>query len=117
MKPHWTQFVRGQRKERGTMNKLEAAYAAHLEERKLLGEVLWYSFEAVTFKLGEGCRFTPDFLVMTADGYLECHETKGFWADDAKVKIKLAAEKFPFRFVAMTKVAKKHGGGWKETEF
>lgn len=99
------------------MNKTEEAYAAYLEGRKILGEVLWFAFEGVTFKLGEACRYTPDFIVMTGAGFLECHECKGFWADDAKVKIKLAAEKFPFRFVAVKRRAKKDGGGWEETEF
>lgn len=115
-RPHWTTFVRGRRKA-GEMNKTEAAYASHLEGRKLLGEVIWFAFEAVTFKLAADCRFTPDFIVQLADGVLEVHEAKGFWADDAKVKIRIAADKFPFRFVAVKRIAKKDGGGWKEQEF
>lgn len=113
---HWTKFVRGTQR-RGVMNKTEAEYAEHLYSRKLAGEVLEYWFEAMTFKLADGCRYTPDFIVFLADGTLEAHEVKGFWSDDAKVKIKVAAGMFPFRFVAMTRIAKKHGGGWKETEF
>lgn len=31
--------------------------------------------------------------------------------------IKAAAEKFPFRFVTLKKVAKKDGDGWSEEEF
>lgn len=34
---------------------------------------------------------------------MECHEVKGFWTDDAKVKIKVAAEQYPFRFIAFKK--------------
>src|SRR5689334_5203322 len=45
-KSHWTQFVRGKRTP-GEMNKSEAAYAEHLEDRKTLGEILWYAFEPV----------------------------------------------------------------------
>lgn len=116
-KTSWLTFVRGARRQRGTMNNTEASYAIHLDSLKLAGLVQWYDFESVTFKLGKDCRYTPDFLVMVADGTLECHEVKGFWADDAKVKIKLAAEKFPFKFVAFKKLAKKHGGGWEATEF
>jgi hypothetical protein len=114
---HWTTFVRGKRRVRGEMNKTEASYAEHLEGQKMLGVVLWFAFEAVTFRLAKDCRYTPDFLVMLASGLLECHECKGFWADDAKVKIKVAAELFPFAFVSIKKLAKKDGGGWERQEF
>jgi hypothetical protein len=97
----------------GEMNKLEAEYAAHLRGLQYAGEVLWWGFEAVKLKLARLTTYTPDFLVMAKDGTLECHETKGFWQDDAKVKIKVAAEKFPFRFVAITKKR----GEWVTEEF
>lgn len=114
---HWTQFVRGKPRQRGVMNKTEQRYAESLEARRIAGEIEWYAYEGITLKLGKECRYTPDFVVMTSDGYLECHETKGFWAEAAKVRIKVAAEKFPFRFVAMRARAKKDGGGWEATEF
>lgn len=116
-KPHWTSFLKGKRRERGTMNKTEARYADRLEQMKAAGEILWYDFDVITFRLAKKCTYTPDFLVMLSDGTLECHECKGFWADDAKVKIKVAADKFPFRFVAMKERAKKHGGGWVTEDF
>lgn len=99
------------------MNKLEAAYAEVLKAREIAGEVLWWKFECVTLKLAPDCRYTPDFVVMLADGSIEAHEAKGHWEDHAKVKIRLAAELFPFRFVAVKKEAKKRGGGWSEQEF
>jgi hypothetical protein len=38
--------------------------------------------------------------------------------DDAKVKITVAAEKFPqFRFMAFRKLKKKEGGGWVRERF
>lgn len=101
----------------GVMNGTESEYAALLETRKLTGDIAWYSFEAITLKLAQDTRLTPDFLVMRGDGSLECHEVKGFWEDDARVKIKVAAEKFPFRFIAVQRIPKKHGGGWKAEEF
>lgn len=102
----------------GVMNSTEAAYALVLEARKLAGnDILWYAFEALTLKLATDTRYTPDFFVMRSDGLLECHEVKGFWEGDALVKIKVAAEKFPFRFLAIHKLPKKDGGGWKTTEF
>nr|DAN78222.1 MAG TPA: Endonuclease [Caudoviricetes sp.]DAY12502.1 MAG TPA: Endonuclease [Caudoviricetes sp.] len=101
----------------GQMNKTEAAYAAHLEELKQQGSVLWYEFESVKLRLADNTFYTPDFAVMRADGEMEMHEVKGFWQDDARVKIKVAADKFPFRFIAIKAESKKNGGGWKVEEF
>lgn len=101
----------------GTMNALERAYADHLELRRRAGEVAWYSFEAVKLRLAAKCYYAVDFLVMLADGGLECHEVKGYWEDDARVKIKAAAEKFPFVFLAVTRAPKRQGGGWQFEEF
>lgn len=101
----------------GAMNGSEAEYAALLEARKVAGEIVWYRFEGITFKLADDTRYTPDFAVMMADGAMEMHEVKGFWRDDAKIKIKIAADMFPFRFVSARKVSKKAGGGWDIEEF
>jgi len=101
----------------GAMNKTEAAYAGHLEARKAAGEVAWYLFEAVKLRLADNCFYTVDFAVMLTDGVLEMHEVKGFWADDARVKIKVAAERFPFRFIAVRVKPKKDGGGWAVEDF
>lgn len=113
----WTKHARGRRREPGTMNKTEAAYAAQLELRKVAGEILWYGFEAMKFRLAASTFYTPDFIIMLADGTLEAHEVKGHWEDDARVKIKVAAELFPLRFVALKALPKREGGGWKEEEF
>lgn len=96
----------------GKMNKTEAAYAALLEAEKQAGNIVWYAFEGMTFKLAADTRYTPDFAVMRSDGLMEIHEVKGFWRDDGRVKIKVAAEMFPFRFLAVKKQSKKAGGGW-----
>lgn len=101
----------------GVKNKTESAYGAHLELRKRAGEVLWYRFEGVKLRLADATFYTPDYAVMLADCTLELHEVKGFWADDARVKIKVAAEMYPFKFVAVRARAKKDGGGWAVEEF
>ena len=101
----------------GTMNRTEAAYAGHLEALKASGEVLWYAFEAMTLKLADGCRYTPDFAVMLPDGQLQMHEVKGYWQDDAKAKIRVAASLFPMPFIAVYQQPKRDGGGWKFEEF
>jgi hypothetical protein len=101
----------------GAMNKTEAAYERDLRDAKALGDVLWYRFEGLKLRLADNTFYTPDFAVMGKDGVMECHEVKGFWRDDARAKIKIAAEQYPFRFKAVTARAKKHGGGWAEEWF
>lgn len=101
----------------GQMNKTEAAYAAHLEVQKSLGDILWYKFEGVKVRLADNTFYTPDFAVMTHDGSLEMREVKGHWQDDARVKIKVAADQYPFRFIAVKPLPKKDGGGWSVEEF
>jgi len=101
----------------GEMNKLEAKYSEHLEGLKQTGEVLWWKFEGIKLRLADNTFYTGDFAVQAADEVVEIHEVKGFWQDDARVKIKVAASLYPFRFFAVKPVAKKDGGGWKREEF
>lgn len=101
----------------GAMNKTEAAYAAHLESQRRSGNILWYKFEGVKLRLADNTFYTPDFAVMRSDGQLEMREVKGYWQDDARVKIKVAADSYPFRFLAVKVIAKKNGGGWITEEF
>lgn len=107
----------GWRPRKTGMNGLEKRYAAELETRKHYGEVAWYAFESVKFKLADNTFYTPDFLVMLSDGTMEVHETKGFWAEHNRVKTKVAAAMFPFRFIAIKARPKKDGGGWEVEEF
>lgn len=101
----------------GQMNKTEQAYADYLERQKQAGEILWYKFEGIKLRLADNTFYTPDFAVMGVGGELSMHEVKGFWQDDAKVKIKVAADMYPFRFVAIKARAKKNGGSWDVEEF
>jgi hypothetical protein len=96
----------------GTMNKTEAAYAVTLDARRYSGEVAWFKFEGMKLRLADNTFYTPDFAVMLADGALEMHEVKGFWQDDARAKIKIAADIYPMRFVAVRARSKREGGGW-----
>lgn len=101
----------------GERNKTEAAYEQALEARRIAGEVLWYRFEGVKLRLADNTFYTPDFAVMRANGQIEMHEVKGFWQDDARVKIKVAADSYPFLFLAVKPKAKKDGGGWSYEVF
>jgi len=105
------------RLKQGQQNKTELSYEQHLEWRKHIGEVAWYKFEGVKLRLADATFYTCDYFVMLTNGELEAHEVKGFWTDDARVKIKVAAELYPFRFIAVKVKAKKDGGGWEFENF
>jgi hypothetical protein len=83
----------------GAMNKTETAY------------------EGVKLRLADNTFYTPDFAVLASDHVLEMHEVKGWWTDDGRAKIKIAAEMYPFRFKAVKARAKRDGGGWSEEAF
>lgn len=106
----------GRIKRPGEMNKLEEAYSWVLEARKRAGEIQWWGYEQMTLKLADGVRYTPDFAVLTlginTTGQLEFHEVKGYMRDDARVKLKVAAAMFPFKFL----LVRKSGQGWEITE-
>lgn len=96
--------LRNPRRTPGQMNRTEAAWRDNLELQKAGGSIVWYGYEAMTLKLAHDCRYTPDFIVVTNDGEVQAHEVKGFWRDDARVKVKVAAEKFSWiKFVCVTK--------------
>lgn len=97
----------------GKMNDTEKAYAERLEWLKRAGDVLWWRFGVINLKIAEDCFYRTDFAVLLSSGNIEIHETKGHWTDDALVKIKVAAELFPFRFVAM----QYRKGEWVQREF
>lgn len=105
------------RLKQGTLNKTEIAYQNHLELLKHSGDILWYKFEGIKFRLADKTFYTPDFAVMNQDGLIEIHEVKGYWMDDARAKIKIASEIYPFKFIAIKANPKKHGGGWSIEEF
>ena len=96
----------------GQRNKTEQSYENMLESMRTSGEVLWYKFEGLKLRLADNTFYTPDFFVMMASGQLEAHEVKGFAMDDSVVKIKVAAEIFPFVFKMAKVRPKKLGGGW-----
>lgn len=96
----------------GEMNGLEKRYAAYLETRRLVGEIVGWRFEPLKLKLAPATFYNVDFSLTMLDSRIELHETKGFWRDDARVKIKVAAARFTeFRFVAVQWKGKQIG--WK----
>lgn len=98
---------------KGQMNKTEAAYEAEVLKPALMaGDVLWYRFEGVKLRLADGTFYTPDFAVLNRTGLVECREIKGWWTDDARVKIKVAADQYPFEFTAIRKGKKSDAERW-----
>jgi len=108
-------------KQPGQMNQTEKAYANVLEANKLVGLIAHYEFEKIKLKLADNTFYTPDFWVVLSDGRIEFHEVKAMTAkqkvlveDDAKVKIKVAAEQFwQFDFVIAARGPKSMGYPWK----
>jgi len=91
------------------MNKLEERYARYLELRERREEIRGYVVEGLRFRLGDGATYKPDFNVWMADGSVEIHETKGEWREAARVRIRVAADRFPmFKFF---------GVQWKNKEW
>jgi hypothetical protein len=124
----FNRFARHARRAPGVMNKTEAAYDAYLTLLLKAGEIDGFKFEAIKLKLADNTFFTPDFLVMAKDGVIELHDTKGTtkkarasgikeaapWIEeDAKIKLRLTAELYPFRVFAVFKTSE----GWQKMEF
>ncbi len=97
------------------MNGLERSYQERLFLQVAVGEIAWAgSHESIRLELAHGSWFTPDFPVVAMDGVLEFHETKGFWREAARVRIKVAARMFPkFRFVGVQRI----NGVWQFERF
>ncbi len=91
------------------LNKTERAYLQVLRA----GGFHFVGIQNITLKLGDDCRYTPDFNHLDEDGRLIFSEVKGFMRDDALVKLKVAARVFSiFQFV----LVRKNGSGWDVSE-
>lgn len=109
------------RREPGKMNRTESAYAEFLENLRIDGVIDAWRFEPIKLRLADRTFYEPDFMLVTAEGLIELHEVKGRpgagpggWMDDARVKIKVAAEMYEeFLFVGASKIK----GGWKHEQF
>ena len=93
------------------LNKTEQAFADYLSARYASQHI---HAQAVTLKLANGCRYTPDFLVTAENEAVHAYEVKGFLRDDAAVKIKVAARLF--RFITFSLVTKGERGAWSIAE-
>ena len=60
------------------------------------GEIVWWGYECLRFKLADRTTYLPDFMVQAPDGSMSMIETKGSWkakgAAVTRVKLKTCAE-------------------------
>lgn len=104
----------------GAMNKTETAYCRLLEQRLHIGDILWFRFEGIKLRLADNTFLTVDFAILRADSVLELVDVKGgkaVFTDDARVKMKIAADQYPFIIKAVYPKLKRDGGGWDVEEF
>ena len=89
----------------GKMNKTEEAFSKVLDKWLAAGMITRWDFEPEKFRLADNTFYTPDFRVIMDDMRVIFYEVKGFWRDDARVKIKVCADlhPYPFRSVKMIK--------------
>lgn len=104
------------RLKKGTMNRTEERYERDvLRTSMIAGTILWYRFEGIKLRLADNTFLTVDFAVMNRDCGLEMHDVKGsvhVFTDDARVKMKCAADQYPFVFKVAYPVPTAKGGGW-----
>jgi hypothetical protein len=75
-------------------------------------------FEALTFRMANGHRYTPDWVVFTNSGNIECHEVKGGYALGSEQRARLAFDQARVEFPWITWVwAKKSEGSFQKTVF
>ena len=75
-----------------------------LQLRKLAGEILDWKFGCFKLRLADGAWYKTDFFVVLADGEIQCHETKGFMREAARVRLNVAADLYPFTFILVKRV-------------
>lgn len=90
------------------MNKTERHYLANV----LIGKDA--RFEALTFRMANNHRYTPDFVVFEAGRPSECHEVKGSYALHSQQRARLAFDQAAVEFPGLRWIwAVKSKGGWR----
>lgn len=102
---------------KGEMNKTEARYMSGVIEPGLIsGEIVWAKFDGIKLRIAPATFLTVDFAVLPADDMiLRMVDVKGaahLVEEDARVKMKVAASLYPFRFF-ITWPSKQ---GWQQEE-
>jgi hypothetical protein len=102
----------------GLMNKTEERFLAeYIAPFMAAGEIVWWCFEGFKLRLADNTFLTVDFALMRKNGEFELVDVKGCKAmieDDAWVKLKVARDKFPFRFFVTWPLPKRSGWHFEE---
>jgi hypothetical protein len=122
----YTILAKGLERKRGKKNKSEQAYEHYLALEKATGRVLDWWFEPMSLRLsecdaGQPLRYSPDFLVLAADGTVYLDDVKaplrrGQKFDDpaAVIRIKAAADRYPLFLFRIVRPIR--GGAWDVQE-
>ncbi len=114
----------GLRRNRGELNRTEAAFARTLDVEIAAGELVRYWVEPFSLRLsspptGQPARYTPDFLLLRPDGEVWIVDVKGGGPGNeaAFVRLKCAAELYPlWRFFLVRAKSSRQGGGFSWAE-
>ncbi len=94
------------------MNKTERSFAETLNQH--MDEILVWYFGSFKLRLAGATWYTPDFYVNLYSHRPTLVEVKGFFRDDAAVKLKVAAETYPcFRWLLVRREGR-HGWNVRE---
>lgn len=92
------------------MNKLERAFWARLQSAKHDGIFREIYREPIKLRLAGNTFYTPDFLTYGGFNGFCLWETKGYMREDASIKLKVAAAKYPgFRWT----LVQRDRGQWR----
>ena len=96
--------TRGQREPNKTESDYRATYLRGMDAR----------YEALTFRMANGHRYTPDWVVFHEGRPIACHECKGGYALGSQQRARLAYDQVRVEFPWIRWVwAVKSKGGWK----
>jgi hypothetical protein len=87
---------------KGVLNRHETSFLHFLTKQG------WthIGFETIRIELAHRCWYTPDFTAFKPGEKITFFEVKGFWEDDARVKVKVAARLLPPAFAIRTALYK-----------
>ena len=104
-----------ERRKKGAKSAPKKSQPTSKERLHALGRKKKGEMNATELQLADRTTLTVDFNAMMADGLLVMFDVKGAKAiieDDAKAKMKIAAEMYPFVFRYAFPRTQKEGGGW-----
>ena len=94
-------------------NKTEATYRCEVLERRVGVAAIHY--EGLTFRMANGHRYTPDWVVVMDTGGIECHEVKGRHALHSQQRARLAFDQARVEFPWVKWVwAARRKQGWSQ---